>query len=87
MVAAAVGRQREIDRILGDLNINIVPQSEFGIEDADETIDDVRWTTSDVALLSLHIDATVWPERLSGRSGYLVPKPVQRTVTAAGIRY
>ncbi len=24
-----------------------------------------------------------WPERLRGRSGYLVPKPVQRTVTAA----
>jgi oxygen-dependent protoporphyrinogen oxidase len=24
-----------------------------------------------------------WPERLTGRSGYLVPKPVQRTVTAA----
>ena len=23
-----------------------------------------------------------WPERLRGRSGYLVPKPVQRTVTA-----
>lgn len=24
-----------------------------------------------------------WPERLGGRSGYLVPKPAQRTVTAA----
>ena len=24
-----------------------------------------------------------WPDRLRGRSGYLVPKPVQRTVTAA----
>ena len=24
-----------------------------------------------------------WPDRLAGRSGYLVPKPVQRTVTAA----
>jgi oxygen-dependent protoporphyrinogen oxidase len=24
-----------------------------------------------------------WPEPLQGRSGYLVPKPVQRTVTAA----
>lgn len=39
--------------------------------------------TSDVALLSLHIDAGEWPDRLSGRSGYLVPKPVQRHVTAA----
>ncbi len=38
--------------------------------------------TSDVALLSLHISSDEWPERLSGRSGYLVPKPVQRAVTA-----
>jgi len=38
--------------------------------------------TSDVALLSLHIGADEWPERLGGRSGYLVPKPVQRAVTA-----
>ncbi len=39
--------------------------------------------TSDVALLSLHVDQREWPERLNGRSGYLVPKPVQRAVTAA----
>lgn len=38
--------------------------------------------TSDVALLSFHIGADEWPERLGGRSGYLVPKPVQRAVTA-----
>ena len=38
--------------------------------------------TSDVALLSLHIADQEWPERLGGRSGYLVPKPVQRSVTA-----
>ncbi|MFK7918658.1 MAG: protoporphyrinogen oxidase [Ilumatobacter sp.] len=38
--------------------------------------------TSDVVLLSFHIDAREWPERLSGRSGYLVPKPVQHDVTA-----
>ncbi|MFV0308696.1 MAG: protoporphyrinogen oxidase [Desertimonas sp.] len=29
------------------------------------------------------VAVTDWPERLHGRSGYLVPKPVQRTVTAA----
>lgn len=39
--------------------------------------------TSDVVLLTLHIGADEWPDRLSGRSGYLVPKPVQRHVTAA----
>ena len=39
--------------------------------------------TADVIMVSLHIDAAEWPERLAGRSGYLVPKPVQRSVTAA----
>ncbi len=38
--------------------------------------------TSDVAMLTFHIAAEEWPERLAGRSGYLVPKPVQRAVTA-----
>ncbi len=39
--------------------------------------------TSDVIMVTLHITAEEWPERLAGRSGYLVPKPVQRWVTAA----
>jgi oxygen-dependent protoporphyrinogen oxidase len=39
--------------------------------------------TADVAMLLLHVAAEQWPERLRGRSGYLVPKPVQRSVTAA----
>ncbi len=34
-----------------------------------------------VAIVTLAVPN--WPERLRGRSGYLVPKPVQRTVTAA----
>lgn len=34
-----------------------------------------------VILVTLAV--STWPERLRGRSGYLVPKPVQRTVTAA----
>lgn len=33
-----------------------------------------------VVMVTLAVDD--WPERLTGRSGYLVPKPVQRTVTA-----
>ena len=37
MASGNAGKLREIARILGDLDINIVPQSEFGIEDADET--------------------------------------------------
>ncbi len=39
--------------------------------------------TADVIMVSLHIDAGEWPDRFAGRSGYLVPKPVQRSVTAA----
>jgi oxygen-dependent protoporphyrinogen oxidase len=39
--------------------------------------------TADVILITLHISADQWPERLHGLSGYLVPKPAQRWVTAA----
>ncbi|MCU1502996.1 MAG: hemY [Ilumatobacteraceae bacterium] len=42
-----------------------------------------RIPTADVALLTLSVDAADWPARLAGRSGYLVPKPRQRLVTAA----
>jgi oxygen-dependent protoporphyrinogen oxidase len=37
----------------------------------------------DVILVTLAVPASAWPERLHGRSGYLVPKPDQRLVTAA----
>ena len=39
--------------------------------------------TADVIMVTLHVPAEQWPERLRGLSGYLVPKPVQRHVTAA----
>ena len=38
---------------------------------------------ADVAIVTLEIDPADWPEHLHGLSGYLVPKPVQRLVTAA----
>ncbi|MEP7201502.1 MAG: protoporphyrinogen oxidase [Ilumatobacteraceae bacterium] len=38
--------------------------------------------TAGVALLTLAIPADSWPQRLHGLSGYLVPKPQQRLVTA-----
>jgi len=38
---------------------------------------------ADVIMVRLTVPADEWPERLSGRSGYLVPKPDQRHVTAA----
>jgi len=37
MASGNTGKLREIACILGDVNINIVPQSEFGVEGADET--------------------------------------------------
>ena len=42
-----------------------------------------RAETADVVMITLHVPADEWPERLHGLSGYLVPKPVQRSVTAA----
>jgi oxygen-dependent protoporphyrinogen oxidase len=38
---------------------------------------------ADVIMVRLTVAADAWPERLRGRSGYLVPKPDQRYVTAA----
>lgn len=39
-------------------------------------------TTADVALVTLAVPAQDWPRALHGMSGYLVPKPQQRLVTA-----
>ena len=41
-----------------------------------------RAETADVVMVTLHVPAGEWPDRLRGLSGYLVPKPVQRSVTA-----
>ncbi len=38
--------------------------------------------TADVAIVTVRVAATHWPEHLQGRSGYLVPKSQQRLVTA-----
>ncbi len=42
-----------------------------------------RAETADVIMVTLHVAADQWPERLRSLSGYLVPKPAQRWVTAA----
>lgn len=39
MASSNRGKLRELARILGDLNLAVVPQSDFAIEDADETGD------------------------------------------------
>lgn len=38
---------------------------------------------ADVAMVTLAIPSAEWPDHLRGMSGYLVPKPMQRLVTAA----
>jgi oxygen-dependent protoporphyrinogen oxidase len=38
---------------------------------------------ADVTMVRLAVPGADWPDRLHGRSGYLVPKPDQRFVTAA----
>ena len=38
--------------------------------------------TADVAMVALHLPADQWSDELVGKSGYLVPKSVQRLVTA-----
>ena len=42
-----------------------------------------RIPAADVAMVSLAVKAADWPTHLHGMSGYLVPKPAQRLVTAA----
>jgi oxygen-dependent protoporphyrinogen oxidase len=37
---------------------------------------------ADVVMVTIAVPARTWPDRLQGLSGYLVPKPVQRLVTA-----
>ena len=39
-------------------------------------------TAADVVMVTLSVPASSWPARLTGMSGYLVPKPAQRLVTA-----
>jgi oxygen-dependent protoporphyrinogen oxidase len=41
-----------------------------------------RAETADVIMVTLHVAPDQWPDRLRWRSGYLVPKPDQRWVTA-----
>lgn len=41
------------------------------------------WESAGVIMVRLAVPGAQWPQRLAGRSGYLVPKPDQRYVTAA----
>ena len=49
--------------------------------DASEALAGIEY--ADIAMVRLAVPGHEWPTRLAGKSGYLVPKSVQRTVTAA----
>ena len=54
--------------------------------DAARLLDDPRFAGigyADVAMVTIAVPTDEWPDELRARSGYLVPKPVQRLVTAA----
>jgi oxygen-dependent protoporphyrinogen oxidase len=69
-----------VDGIEADAVILACPAATAG-----RLLDEPRLTGiqyADVAMVTLAIRATDWPRGLHGQSGYLVPKPVQRLVTA-----
>lgn len=74
------GRWR-VDDLTADAVILACPAIEAGRLLGDARLSAIEY--ADVAMVTLAIPEADWPERLRGRSGYLVPKPVQRLVTAA----
>lgn len=60
--------------VAGRLLRAVAPQSAAGL---------AAFEFADVTMVRLAVPVDQWPERLHGRSGYLVPKPDQRYVTAA----
>ena len=61
-------------RVTGDLLADAAPDASTLLAQAE---------TADVIMVTLHVAADQWPEGLRAMSGYLVPKPAQRWVTAA----
>lgn len=57
-----------------ELLAEVAPEASVGLEAIEY---------ADVIMVRLAVPGAEWPERLLGRSGYLVPKPDQRFVTAA----
>lgn len=77
MASGNVGKLREIARILGDLDIAVVPQSDFGVSDADETGDTfaanalikARHASSATGLPAIADDSGLMVDALDGRPG------------------
>ena len=80
-----VGAAWHVDGEMFDAVICALPvdQAAASVPDfPDLSADPERRDRADVVMVTLHVGADEFPERLTGRSGYLVPKPVQRDVTA-----
>ena len=77
LASGNAGKLREIARILGDLNINIVPQSEFGVADADETgttfvenaLIKARHAVAETGLPAIADDSGLAVDALGGKPG------------------
>jgi len=77
MASGNAGKLHEIARILGDLNINIVPQSDFGVEDAEETgttfvenaLIKARHAVGETGLPAIADDSGLAVDALGGRPG------------------
>lgn len=71
------GKLREIERILGELGIEVVPQSEFGVTDADETgttfienaLIKARHAAEGTGLAAIADDSGIVVDALGGRPG------------------
>ncbi len=69
MASGNVGKLREIAQLLADLDIEVVPQSEFGVTDADET----GVTFAENALIKArHAAAATGPPAIADDSGLAV---------------
>ena len=77
MASSNAGKLREIVQILGDLDIEIVPQSEFGVTDADETgttftenaLIKARHAAAATGLAAIADDSGLAVDALDGRPG------------------
>lgn len=77
MASGNVGKLHEIVRILGDLDITFVPQSDFGVSDADETGDTfaanalikARHASSVTGLPAIADDSGLMVDALDSRPG------------------
>jgi oxygen-dependent protoporphyrinogen oxidase len=76
----ADGAGWRVDGVHADGVVLACPAAHAALLVADERLAVVPY--ADVAMVTLAVPVSSWPQSLLGRSGYLVPKPVQRLVTA-----